>query len=117
MGKISSKQTTKKNLWLYLSLLFGLVLFLLPFIYFAYTQQKQDHAKVVYQKATKHVDSKQLEAARNYNRQIFTQQQVNAGAAGEKYINSVFTREQLKQPIGYISIPAIHLDPMVIYYG
>lgn len=72
--------------------------------------------KRVIKRATKNQDNAALlRRAKAYNQKIFEQQQTLGAADGTPMIKAIFPKA--KQPIGYINIPAIHLDPMVIYYG
>lgn len=112
------KQIKKKkgNFWLYFGLMLGVILALVPFLFGLYTQRGQDAAKVSYERTTKNQDQTALlRKAQAYNRHIFQQQQTLGAADGTPLIKSIFPRA--KQPIAYINIPAIHLDPMVVYYG
>lgn len=112
-----SKKKKHKKAWIpYVGLGIGLIFFLLPFIFGIYTSQQQKQAQQDYTQQVNSQDNVQLlKKVDAYNKTIFEQQQRTGSAKGQKTIKNIFP--DLKRPIAYISIPSIHLDPMVIYYG
>lgn len=111
------KKKQKRSWGLYVLLTLGLLLFLLPFIYGAYNQSKQDKAQVIYNKQVQQEDQHALrQKVRAYNRHIFDQQQATGTANGVEEAQQILPQKG-KRAIGYISVPAINLNPLMVYYG
>lgn len=110
-------QIKRKNKQIYhrliVGLFIGLVLFMIPFAFDAYTSYREKPEVEKYTTAAKKPPSK-LGAAIKYNKAIYDSQKngIATGLADYKKVNSDET-----MPIGYISIPAIKVENLLMYYG
>lgn len=115
-SKDKKKKGTKKLAVAYTGVAIGLILLLFPFLFSWYTAQQKGPARVQYEKQVASYADTMLEKAEKYNAEIFNQQQASGGAKGSEMIEEVIGKD-LKQPLGYIDIPSIHLKNMMVYYG
>lgn len=116
-AKKSERKTKKsRNVLLYLGLIIGIVLFSAPFIFGIYTQREQDNAKNAYVQKENNTDSSKIsKKIEEYNSEIYRGQQADGVVDGTDQAQAIL--KDLKRPIAYIKIPAINLDPMMVYYG
>lgn len=96
---------------LFTGLIVGVILFLIPFMFDSYNKLQQQPLVNDYKKTAIKAD-KRLPAARRYNRQIVTYQQHKTGKPSIAPV-----QKKLKEPMGYVTIPAIKVNNMLMYYG
>jgi sortase A len=92
----------------------GVILLLLPFGYDAWLTHQNQRAVMTYEKTPPVRPSRQAQLIAQYNQGIFAEQQGKA-LAHNVAIDQVLPHR--RQPLGYIDVPAAHINKTLIRYG
>ncbi len=109
----NSRRSRLFDVFLVVTLFIGIALFILPFAFDWEQTNQRAHSETTYKQAyIPQPDGLQAKIDA-YNAMIFAQQQKRPSS--KVAITSI--QKNLRDPIGYLDIPAIKLRAMTIYYG
>lgn len=108
----------RKDRWFYIIFgtlfVIGIIMLLLPFGYDAWLTHRNQQAAITYEKRQAQTPTTQARLITQYNQMIAAEQQ---GQTPTKLVKIAQIQPNLHDPIGYIDVPAAHIDKTVIYYG